>query len=120
MSYKFYGAKEVAEVENVRLIDTANEQNEETEKAIEGAALTEEAISTLREGEEKLEEATQELLEAINSKAPTQPIGDVENESESVSEDCSEFLSSSDVRLLQQAHCLSDGDTSDCNLPESK
>lgn len=116
LSYKFYGDKRVAEVENTQLTEVIAEEREETLRARESERILDESIANVREGEETLDKAAETFQERISNPTPTQPTGDVENESERVSEDCNSFLSSDDVRLLQQAHCLSDGDTSNCNL----
>lgn len=116
LSYKFYGEKEVAEQESVQLQGVVKQEKEQTEKIVESNKIIDKAISEVREDEKNVDKASEKLKNSIKKETPTQPTGDCEDGTENVSEPSGDFLSDDDVRLLQQAHCLSDGDTSDCNI----
>lgn len=115
LSYKFYGDKEVAQAESEQLAVTVEQEREQTDKAIKSSELINESVAKVREGERDIDKASQELQEKLSRPTPTQPTGEQENEKESTTEPCDHLITDDDVRLLQQAHCLTDGDTSDCN-----
>lgn len=115
LSYEFYGQKEVAQVANQQLGVAVENQREQTGKALESIELINKKVAEVREAEKAISEAAQKLQEEVSVTGTTTHTREVENETESPTEPCSDFLSDADIRLLQRAHCLTDGDASDCN-----
>lgn len=115
LSYKFYGEKQVAESEVDQLSVTVEEERKQTEKAVKSIELVNESVSRVREGEREIDKAAEKLKDELSKPKPTQPTGEDKNETETPTDPCNDFLSDDDVRMLQQAHCLTDGDPSDCN-----
>lgn len=114
LSYKFYGDKAAAEVVTEQLEVVVEQEKEQTGKALDSLEIINEAVSNVREGEKKLQKVSETLQEAVSNPTPTNPTGDTKNEPEAITEPCDSYLSDDDIRLLQQAHCLTDGDTGDC------
>lgn len=114
LSYKFYGDRAVAEAANEQLEVTVEEERKQTEKAVESIELINEAVSKVRKGEKEIDKAAERLKEELSKPTPTQPTGEQENETEATTDPCDDFLSDDDIRMLQQAHCLTDGDATDC------
>lgn len=117
LSYKFYGEKQVAAATSKQLAITVKDEKVQTEKALESIELIDKAASNVRKGEKALDKAAQELQKQVSKSNLSNPTGEEKNEDEGY---CGEFLTDDDVRLLQQAHCLTDGDPSDCNNGEFK
>lgn len=115
LSYKFYGQKEVAQAVTEQLEVAVETQTEQTGKALKSIELIDKKVAEVREAEKAISEATQKLQEEVSVTGTTTHTREVENETESPTEPCSDFLSDADIRLLQRAHCLTDGDASDCN-----
>lgn len=131
LSYKFYGEKQVAERDNQILQDTVEQEREQVEKAKESARIVDEAVQNVRQDEKDLTEASEKLIDEVHKQPPTDPQGDTKDAAETTREpsmgvpegipegessDNTTCLTDNDVRLLQSAHCLSDGDTSDCDF----
>jgi len=112
LSYKFYGEKEVATAASEQLVVAVKEEKIQTEKALDSADLIDKAVSNVRQGERDIDKATQGLQEQVKSTPLSNPTDGEGNEVKSY---CDEFLTDDDIRLLKQAHCLTDGDPSDCN-----
>ena len=127
LSYKFYGEKQVAERDNQILQDTVEQEREQVEKAKESARIVDEAVQNVRQDEKDLTAASEKLIDEVRKQPPTDPQGDTKDAAETTREpskdvpegesgDNTTCLTDNDVRLLQSAHCLSDGDTSDCDF----
>jgi len=101
------------------------------EKARESARIIDEAIQNVRQDEKDLTAASEKLIDEVRKQPPTDPQGDTKDAAETTREpsmgvpkgipegessDNDACLTDNDVRLLQSAHCLSDGDTSDCDF----
>lgn len=114
LSYKFYGDKQVAEAESDQLAVAVEDERKQTEKAVDSIELINQSVSKVREGEKKLDKAAEKLKNELSKPTPTQPTGEDKNETEAATDDCGDFLSDDDVRMLQQSHCLTDGDPTDC------
>ena len=139
LSYKFYGDKQVAQQENVRLETVVEQEKDNTKKAVESSEIINEAVGNVREGERELDKASEKLQNDISNaargseKAAEKPSdstskntqGDAENVSQEPTGNenaydetnfsCSaQFISDYDIRMLRKAHCLTDGDASDC------
>lgn len=115
LSYKFYGDKQVAEQQVSQLQVDVEEQTEQTERAIEGKEIIGEAVSNVREGEKKIDEAVERIQEQHFNKTPSNPTEVNEDVSEASTEPCDDILSDDTIRMLRALHCVTDGDTSDCS-----
>jgi hypothetical protein len=145
LSYKFYGDKQVAEQENTRLSTVVEQEKDNTQKAVESSEIINDAVSSVREGERQLQEASEKIQNDIASNSinnasvssenrPEQPSNStsmntqvnaertaqeptaMENAYDKTNSSCSaQFISDYDIRMLRQAHCLTDGDASDCD-----
>ena len=113
LSYKFYGEREVAVAANEQLSVAVEDEKKQTNKALKSVKLIDEAVVNVRQGEKKLDKATEKLQEEISKTTPNNPTGESENED---TKPCVDFLDDADVRLLKKSHCLTDGDSSDCNF----
>ena len=92
----------------------SQQEKKQTERAIESTEIIDEAVSAVRSGSRELQKASEALQDKLSKSPQGNPTGEVKNETESTTEPCTGFLSDDDIRLLQQAHCLTDGDPSDC------
>ena len=113
LSYKFYGEREVAVAQTEQLSVAVTEEKAQTDKALESAKLADKALVTVQKGEAAIDVASQKLQEKVFKPTPSNPTNEVKDEA---TEDCRAFLGPSDIRLLKQSHCLSDGDPSNCGL----
>ena len=113
LSYKFYGEREVAVAANEQLSVTVKDEKKQTNKALKSVKLIDEAVVNVRQGEKKLDKATQRLQEEISTTTPNNPTGESNNEN---TDPCGDFLDDADIGLLKKSHCLTDGDSSDCNF----
>jgi len=113
LSFKFYGDREVAKAVTEQLATVVEEEKTQTDKAVKSAELADKAIVNVQRGELKIEEASQKLQEEVSKVTPNNPTSEITNETK---EPCGAFLGPADIRLLQQSHCLTDGDPSDCGL----
>ena len=113
LSYKFYGEREVAVAQTEHLSVAVSEEKVQTDKALESAKLADKAIVAVQKGEAALDVASEKLQAEVSKPTPSNPTNEVKDEA---TEACGAFLGPSDIRLLKQSHCLSDGDPSNCGL----
>lgn len=115
LSYKFYGDKEVAEAASEQLEVAVEDERQQTEKAVQSGEIINEAVGKVRQGERDIDRASQELQDRVSKPTPTNPTGETKDETKSTTEPCTDLISDDDIRMLREGHCLTDGDTSDCN-----
>lgn len=115
LSYNFYGDKKVAEAASEQLEVAVEEERVQTEKAVKSSEIINQAVVEVRKGEKALDKASQKLQEEIIKSTPTNPTVKDKDDVESVTEPCTDFISDDDIGMLRKAHCLTDGDPSDCN-----
>lgn len=115
LTYDLYGDKKVAEAFSVQLEVAVEEERKQTEKVVKGSELIRETVTKVREGDKALNKASEGLQKQALISNPNNPIGESKYATESITGCSGDYLSPSDIRLLQHAHCLTDGDASDCN-----
>jgi organic radical activating enzyme len=113
LSYKFYGEREVAVAQTEQLSVAVSEEKVQTDKALKSAKLADKAIVTVQKGEAAIDVASEKLQAKVSKPTPSNPTKEVKDEA---TEACGAFLGPSDIRLLKQSHCLSDGDPSNCGV----
>jgi hypothetical protein len=115
LTYDFYGDKKVAEAVSEQLEVAVETEKEQTEKAVESSQLIRKTVAKVREGDKDIDKVSQRLQEQASAPTPSNPTGENKDATESTTSCSDDYLSAADVRLLQHAHCLTDGNTSDCD-----
>jgi hypothetical protein len=115
LTYDLYGDKRVAEAVSQQLEVVIETEKEQTEKAVESSELIRKTVAKVREGDKVIDNVSQRLQDQASVPKPSNPTGENKDATESTTSCSGDYLSAVDVRLLQQAHCLTDGNTSDCD-----